>query len=120
MKNKTLRLIIVAIEQSLKEKYFIILNVIMLLGVIFFINFGTIKEIIKFDKKDKKTDIVVIDETNKFYDKYIKENNNNIIVAKEFDISNLHDKQAVVSIKYNIDSVLDVSVTSKEYISSKE
>ena len=78
MKNKKLlRLTLFGIEQTFNNKFWIILNVIMIIATIVSINFGTVKEIVQSssDKTENEDLIKVIlqDETGKLESKLLKE-----------------------------------------------
>ncbi|MDF2866243.1 MAG: family intrarane metalloprotease [Clostridia bacterium] len=119
MKNKLYRLTVLGIEQTLKMKFFVILNIIMLVGIIGVVNFGTVKQIIEkntgkgIDKNILK--VMVQDETERFVDlvklKEIKD-----IEVVDYSEQGVTEGKSLVEIKYSNVSIISAKITSNEYI----
>lgn len=123
MRNKLYRLTVLGIEQTLKMKFFIILNVLMLVGILGYINFGTAKQVFeKYTGKnlnEKTLKVMVIDDTGKF-NKYIEENQPKDIELTDYTESGISEGKILVEIKYDAENMINAKITSNEYIDEKD
>lgn len=122
MKNKLYRLTVLGIEQTLKMKFFVILNVLMLIAAVGFVNFGTVKQIISnstgnnFDEEILK--VMVLDETGKFVTTAQASDIKNIEFV-EYNENGINEDMTLVEIKYDDANIINVKITSNEYIDGK-
>ncbi len=122
MKNKLYRLTVLGIEQTLKMKFFIILNILMLVGIIGVVNFGTVKQIAdkitgNIDKDIMK--IMVVDETGKFSDFFKEKEIKNIEIIDYID-EGVNKDRSLIEIYNSETNIIDVKITSNEYIENKQ
>ena len=116
--SKLRRLTIFGVEQTFKNKFWIILNVLMLLASIVYINFGTVKEIFETSFGNEDSDLVkvmILDETSSFEEK-LKEKNDDKIEIVDFEENGVEDGKVLVDIKYDEENYIKVTITSSEYI----
>lgn len=122
MKNKLYRLTILGIEQTLKMKFFIILNILMLLAIVGFVNFGTVKQIISKNTGNNFNEdvlkVMVLDETGKFISTAEASGIKNIEFV-EYTENGVNENKALIEIKYDETNIINVKVTSNEYIEGK-
>lgn len=123
MKNKLYRLTVLGIEQTLKMKFFIILNILMLVGIIAFVNFGTVKQIIsKFTGNNLDENILkvmIIDDTNKFTE-YINNKEVKDIEIVEYSDEGISEGNSLIEIKKDNENLIYVKITSNEYIKDNQ
>ena len=108
---------------SLKSKVFIVFNVIILLCMLVFFNFNTVKEIL--NKNDlftgKSYDIEVEDVKGLYYDNLVQNKNDNInSISKvekleDYTLENIEKEKVAVKIEY-VDTAFNISIISKEKI----
>lgn len=116
--SKLKRLTIFGVEQTFKNKFWIILNILMLLASIIYINFGTIKDIIdkNFGTEDKDIlKVMIQDETNSFEQK-LKNVNDEKIQVVDYSDTGIEEGNILVDIKYDETDFIKVKITSSEYI----
>lgn len=122
MKNKLYRLTVLGVEQTLKMKFFIILNILMLVAVVGFVNFGTVKQIISkstgnnFEEDVLK--VMVLDETGKFTETAKASDIKNIEFV-DYTEEGLTENKTLIEIKYDEMNIINVKITSNEYIDGK-
>lgn len=129
MKNKILSIIRFDVEKSIRNKWFVILNILLLLVTVVSFNFGTVKSILekKNIKLDKDTTIIVADPDNLIFDD-LKEafleqtQGKNIILQKEEHIQeeyrneDINKETIIVTAKYCPEEVIKAQIISKEGI----
>ena len=116
--SKLRRLTIFGVEQTFKNKFWIILNVLMLIAAIAYVNFGTVKEIIESRKEASDKDninLMIIDETDSFENKILNFKNDKIVI-KEYSESGVEDGNILVEISYDNENYIHARITSSEYI----
>jgi|GEM_PF-1905211 len=119
MKNKLYRLTVLGIEQTLKMKFFIILNIIMLVAVIGFVNFGSAKQI--FDKNtgasvDKNILKVMVDDNTGRFTKRLQDDKVKDIEIIDYSEKGLSEGNALIEIKKDDVNIINAKITSNEYI----
>lgn len=119
--NKLSRLVITGVEQSLKSKSFIILNIFMLIVTLIIGNFATIKTVITKgkDKPSKENYTIIIDDETGKYEQIIKpkllENMKSTSELKK----ELSKEDIVVKINLDEEKIIKAKVTSNEYVNIK-
>lgn len=123
MKNKLYRLTVLGVEQTLKMKFFVILNILMLVGIIAFVNFGTIKQTIdkytgnNVDKNILK--VMVKDETGKFIN-LLNEKEIKDIDIVDYSDKGINEGNALVEINKDDINIINVKITSNKYIKENQ
>lgn len=119
MKNKLYRLTVLGIEQTLKMKFFVILNIIMLVGIIAFANFGTVKQVIAKNTGNNLDEnilkVMVKDETGKFVD-FIKAKEIKDIEIVEYSDQGVSEGKSLIEIQKDDVNIINAKITSNEYI----
>jgi len=119
MKNKLYRLTVLGIEQTLKMKFFIILNIIMLVAVVGFVNFGSVKEIISKNTggniNENILKIMVDDNTGRFTE-LIKSDKIKDIEIIDYSKEGISEGNVLIEIKKDDVNVINAKITSNEYI----
>ena len=121
-RKKLIRLVIAGVEQSLKSKTFVILNLIMCIGILVIVNFPVAKEIIEniklapgeISEKDV-FNVVLIDKTDLYLDIAKKEEFKNIKYS--FDVpKELKENDVILTITEDKEKILKAKITSNEFI----
>ncbi len=122
MKNKKLlRLTLFGVEQTFKNKVWIIVNILMVIATIVAVNFNTVKEIINLKKSSENTDnkdivkFMINDETSKLQ-KYILNENNSEIEVIPYEENKIAEGCIAIDVKYDDKNYIVATITSKEYI----
>lgn len=121
MKNKKLlRLTIFGVEQTFKNKVWIILNILMVIATIVAVNFSTVKKIVNLKSSGSVDDkdiinVMIMDETGRL-EKYISENKGNNIEIKEYEENAVENGNILIELKYDDKQYVKAKITSKEYI----
>jgi membrane protease YdiL (CAAX protease family)/ABC-type Na+ efflux pump permease subunit len=117
MKSKLSRLIISGIEQSLRTRMFVILNVIILLSTIVIFNFGTVNKIIDINSnKNNELSLVIIDNTKQIADKLVIKLESDSLIVDDFNEKDLTKEQVLIRINYDEKYIIKSDVVSKEYL----
>lgn len=132
--NKIFNIVKFNVSKNIKNKWFVVLNILFFVAMLITINFSTVKEILKENdiSFDEKVKITIKDDTNKLYEN-LKEDLTkveNTEVAREYDEKeytkdNVSKEDIIVLLKENTEnsneSLKDISVTiiSKEGVNSK-
>lgn len=123
MKNKLYRLTVLGIEQTLKMKFFIILNILMLVSILGVVNFSSVKQIIALnfgDNADKNIlKIMVVDDTGKFT-KLIQDDKIKNIEIVDYSEEGIKKGEALIEIKNDETNIINVKLTSNEYVKDKQ
>lgn len=123
MKSKLYRLTVLGIEQTLKMKFFVILNVLMLVASIAFVNFDSVKQIIaKSTGNNLDEDILkvmVVDDTGRFT-KYMQDNKVKNMEIVDYSNEGINEDKVLVEIKNDEQNIINVKITSNEYIDEKD
>lgn len=116
-KNKLLRLIIAGVEQSYKSKMMIILNIVLLVLAIGFVNFNAIKDI--FTSEDDTSDIINViiaeDDSNMFKEALSNNENINIVDSAIEDeeniiVSLIEDETKILKLIIESDEKVDINL----------
>lgn len=127
MKNKIVSIIKYNVERNIRSKWFVILNILLLLITLIGVNFSTVRDIFKKDniKFKEDTEIILCDEDNLIYDdlnstlkdidgiKLTKETGN-----KEYTKENVEKNQIIVMVNKEGNSDIKAKVVSQEGVSS--
>ncbi len=127
MKNKIVSIIKYNVERNIRSKWFVILNILLLLITLIGVNFSTVSDIFKKDniKFKEDTEIILCDEDNLIYDdlnntlkdidgiKLTKEAGN-----KEYTKENVEKNQIIVMVNKEGNSDIKAKVVSQEGVSS--
>ena len=120
MKNsKIVAIIKNDIERSIKNKWFVILNLLLLIVTVIFLNFNSIKSLFEKEEDvtlvDNSTTIYIVDSENIAYDKIVKsfENDINVDVEKAESIEQYNNDNLDTNI-----ILVDVHSDNVEYINA--
>ena len=120
MKNsKIVAIIKNDIERSIKNKWFVILNLLLLIVTVIFLNFNSIKSLFEKEEDvtlvDNSTTIYIVDSENIAYDKIVKsfENDINVDVEKTESIEQYNNDKLDTNI-----ILVDVHSDNVEYINA--
>ena len=120
MKNsKIVAIIKNDIERSIKNKWFVILNLLLLIVTVIFLNFNSIKSLFEKEEDvtlvDNSTTIYIVDSENIAYDKIVKsfENDINVDVEKTENIEQYNNDNLDTNI-----ILVDVHSDNVEYINA--
>ena len=120
MKNsKIVAIIKNDIERSIKNKWFVILNLLLLIVTVIFLNFNSIKSLFEKEEDvtlvDNSTTIYIVDSENIAYDKIVKsfENDINVDVEKTESIEQYNNDKLDTNI-----ILVDVHFDEIEYINA--
>ena len=120
MKNsKIVAIIKNDIERSIKNKWFVILNLLLLIVTVIFLNFNSIKSLFEKEEDvtlvDNSTTIYIVDSENIAYDKIVKsfENDINVDVEKAENIEQYNNDNLDTNI-----ILVDVHSDNVEYINA--
>ena len=120
MKNsKIVAIIKNDIERSIKNKWFVILNLLLLIVTVIFLNFNSIKSLFEKEEDvtlvDNSTTIYIVDSENIAYDKIVKsfENDINVDVEKTESIEQYNNDKLDTNI-----ILVDVHSDEIEYINA--
>lgn len=119
MRNKFLFLTKISLLKKLKNKTFLIVNIILLILLVSITNIDTI---INHFGGDFKTvnNIMIIDNTNEFYNKFKQRMDNNELITFNYKISKLNDENLAKSkIKKEEDILLVITNDNQNTISAK-
>ncbi|MDD2376046.1 MAG: CPBP family glutamic-type intramembrane protease [Clostridia bacterium] len=123
MKNKLYRLAVLGIEQTLKMKFFIILNILMLVSIVGVVNFGSVKQIIALNTGDNVNKnilkIMVADDTARFT-KLIQDGKIKDVEIIDYSEGGIKEGNALIEIKYDETNIINVKITSNEYIKDEQ
>ncbi len=127
MSSKISSIVKHTVEKNIRNKWFIVLNVLLLLVSTIAINFNTITKILK--KNDinfgEKTEFIIYDKSNLVYDELLKKfENDDVIITKEEELKDytkddISKEQIVVQVQ-NYDDIKNLSakVISQEGVSA--
>lgn len=129
-KNKIVKIVKYNLEKNLRNKWFIGLNILLLLGTIITLNFNTVKGILKNNNiisGDKELNIEVVDNTNIFYKELedgILNNDNyeNLKIEKMDRVSydeNMPKNKVIIEITESEENIINAKVISKDGINQK-
>ena len=127
MKNKIVSIIKYNVERNIRSKWFVVLNILLLLITLIGVNFSTVSDIFKKDniKFKEDTEIILCDEDNLIYDdlnntlkdidgiKLTKESEN-----KEYTKENVEKNQIIVMVSKEGNNDIKAKVVSQEGVSS--
>ena len=112
--NKFLKLLVFSIEQSLRQKMFVVFNILLLLGSVIALNFGTILDFFNTDKSEEYK-LFVYDETNSYTQKIsnyeIEEKN-----KQELKDLKLNEDEILIEIYKNKSEGINVIISSTDYV----
>ena len=119
MRNKFLFLTKMSLLKKIKNKTFVIVNILLL---IIMISLTNIDSIIKFfgGDFDKKNNIMIVDNTNSFYDKFKEKLDNYNYDTYKYSVKKYNtEEEAKSKIKKEEDILLVISNDKDNYISAK-
>jgi uncharacterized protein len=119
MKNKLYRLTVLGIEQTLKMKFFIILNIIMLVGVVGFVNFGSAKTIISKHiggNVNKNIIKIMVDDSTGRFTELIQNDKIKDIEIIDYSEKGVSEGNVLIEIKKDDVNLINAKITSNEYI----
>ena len=126
MKSKIFNVVRYTVEKNIRNKWFIILNILLLLVTIVAFNFNTVKNILKNNNISfgDKTQIIVLDNNNLIYD-YLNEKftlNSDIELIqetenKEYTKDNVENNQVIVTVEED-DLDVKAKVISQEGVNA--
>ncbi len=128
MKNSKIKAIVKnEVERSIKNKWFVILNIILLVSMCVGLNIGSIKDLLKNQNIDFSTkyDILVEDKDNLIFEKIknIEDEGINSIEkienAADYENENIASNIIVVKLKKDTQKYIDASIISKEAVEAK-
>ncbi len=121
--NKLVRLTIFGVEQTFKNKFWIILNILMICATIIAVNFSTVKSIIKSKQVNTNEDdilnVMLSDETNSFENLLSEKESKNIKIVP-YTENGVEEGNALVKISYDKNEYIKASITSSEYIKGEQ
>ena len=131
MNRKILNIIKFTFEKDIRNKWFIVLNIVLFLLTVIVLNYNTVSTILKennINLSKNEINIEVKDDKNLYYENLQKnlENyngNEKINIKKVDDISsytkdNIQEK-ILIEVKYSSDEIISLDVVSKEGFSTK-
>ena len=129
-KNKITKIVKYNLEKNLRNKWFIGLNILLLIGTIIILNFSTVKGILKTNNiisGDKQINIEVVDDTNIFYEELENsisnnENLDNVKIEKVKEVSydeNMPKDKVIIEVTESDENIINAKVISKDGINQK-
>lgn len=123
MNNQKVREIIkFSFYKNIQNKWFIIFNVLTLIGIILIVNWGNISSFLDFQNDDKVFDIVVLDNVNLVYDDFFKDMSGDErfaisrIESNDYTSETIPDDFMIIEVMEDEKEVFKVSLISKEGI----
>lgn len=119
MRNKFLFLTKISLFKKIKNKTFLIVNIILLIILVSLTNVDTIINHFGGDFK-KVNNIMIIDNTNQFYDKFKEKIDSNELITFNYELSKLNDENIAKSkVKTEEDILLIITNDEENTINAK-